>query len=230
MTYSLEQLEEITTLNPAHQQAVEALLGFYQFVRSTWTANAIAQLKQAHDLDLRRKQDRLQLAHFAAREELDFARSLPEGLQPIADLPSDNHYQSATATAETETETESDSERYARLEKFTLLLLTGRILPSGPPLNGTQEAPAMRVLGSPKTLTELEANYKQLVKHHHPDISPFSTDEAQARFTYIRKLYQLTRKCWDQLKPTAIISQQTLQHRLQARVPYSPESFWYWLE
>lgn len=49
MTYSLEQLEEITTLNPAHQQAVEALLGFYQFVRSTWTANAISQLKQAHD-------------------------------------------------------------------------------------------------------------------------------------------------------------------------------------
>jgi len=228
MTYSLEQLEEITTLNPAHQQAVEALIGFYQFVRSTWTANAIAQLKQVHDLDLRRKQDRLQLAHFAARRELDFARSLPEGLQPLADLPAEKNDQQATA--ETETETESASERYARLEKFTLLLLTGRILPSGPPLNGTQEAPAMRVLGSPKTLTELEANYKQLVKHHHPDISPFSTEEAQARFTYLRKLYQLTRKCWDQLKPTAIISQQTLQHRLQGRVPYSPESFWYWLE
>jgi len=232
MTYSLEQLEEITTLNPAHQQAVEALLGFYQFVRSTWTANAIAQLKQAHDLDLRRKQDRLQLAHFAAREELDFARSLPQGLQPVADLPQENHTQQFNycPTATPEAETESASERYARLEKFTLLLLTGRILPSGQPLNGTQEAPAMRILGSPKTLTELEYNYKQLVKHHHPDISPFSTEEAQARFTYIRKLYQLTRKCWEQLQPTAIISQQTLQHRLQARVPYSPESFWYWLE
>jgi len=105
---------------------------------------AIAQLKQAHDLDLRRKQDRLQLAHFAARRELDFAKSLPEGLQPVAHLPEENYYQSATA--ETETDTESASERYARLEKFTLLLLTGRILPSGPPLNGTQEAPAMRVL------------------------------------------------------------------------------------
>ncbi|NBD32499.1 MAG: hypothetical protein GVY17_05910 [Cyanobacteria bacterium] len=228
MTYSLEQLEEITTLNPAHQQAVEVLLGFYQFVRSTWTANAIAQLKDAHDLDLRRKQDRLQLAHFAAREELDFARSLPQGLQPVADLPPEKDDQ--PATPKVETETESASERYSRLEKFTLLLLTGRILPSGQPLNGTQEAPAMRILGSPKTLTELEYNYKQLVKHHHPDISPFSTEEAQARFTYIRKLYQLTRKCWEQLKPTAIISQQTLQHRLQARVPYSPESFWYWLE
>jgi len=230
MTYTPEQLETITSLNPAHQQAIDTLLSFYQFIRSTWTASAIAQLKDAHDLDLRRKQDRLQLAHFAAREELDFARSLPEGLQPIAHLPEENHCQSAIAEAETETETESVSERYARLEKFTLLLLTGRILPSGPPLNGTQEAPAMRVLGSPKTLTELEANYKQLVKHHHPDISPFSIEEAQARFTYIRKLYQLTRKCWDQLKPTAMISQQTLQHRLQARVPYSPESFWYWLE
>jgi hypothetical protein len=231
MNYTLEQLEEITSLNPAHQQAIDTLLSFYQFIRSTWTASAIAQLKNAHDLDLRRKQDRLQLAHFAAREELDFARSLPERLQPVADLPQhDNCQQVEQATSQAETETESSSERYARLEKFTLLLLTGRILPSGPPLNGTQDSPAMRVLGSPKTLTELEANYKQLVKHHHPDVSPFCAEEAQARFTYIRKLYQLTRKCWDKLKPTATISPETLQQRLQAKVPYSPESFWYWWE
>ncbi|PNW57465.1 UNVERIFIED_CONTAM: hypothetical protein BEN50_07090 [Euhalothece sp. KZN 001] len=231
MTYTTEQLEEITSLNPAHQQAIDALLGFYQFVRSTWTANAIAQLKEAHDLDLRRKQDRLQLAHFAAREELDFARSLPQGLQPIADLPQHNPCQAvAEATPQAQPETESVEQRYVRLEKFTLLLLTGKILPSGPPLNGTQDAPAMRVLGSPKTLTELECNYKQLVKHHHPDVSPFCSEEAQARFTYIRKLYQLTRKCWDKLKPTATITQETLQQRLQAKVPYSPESFWYWLE
>ena len=239
MTYTLEPLEEITSLNPAHQQAVDALLGFYQFIRSTWTANAIAQLKQAHDLDLRKKQDRLQLAHFAAREELDFARSLPQGLQPIADLPQHSSCQAPPLTSppvgenergKPQVQPETPSEKYLRLEKFTLLLLTGRILPSGPPLNGTQDAPAMRVLGSPKTLTELEYNYKQLVKHHHPDVSPFCAEEAQARFTYIRKLYQLTRKCWDKLKPTATITQETLQQRLQARVPYSPESFWYWLE
>jgi len=232
MTYTTEQLEEITSLNPAHKQAIDTLLSFYQFVRSTWTASAIAQLKQTHDLDLRRKQDRLQLAHFAAREELDFARSLPSGVSPVADLPQENNCQQDTTfqQATPEVETESSSDKYARLEKFTLLLLTGRILPSGPPLNGTQDAPAMRVLGSPKTLTELDANYKQLVKHHHPDVSPFCAEEAQARFTYIRKLYQLTRRCWDKLKPTATITQQTLQQRLQARVPYSPESFWYWLE
>ncbi|NEO28491.1 MAG: J domain-containing protein [Kamptonema sp. SIO4C4] len=231
MTFTLEELETITSLNPAHQQAIDTLLSFYQFIRSTWTASAIAQLKQAHDLDLRRKQDRLQLAHHAAREELDFARSLPQGLQPIADLtPQETCQSEEEATPQAQPETESVEQRCIRLEKFTLLLLTGRILPSGPPLNGTQDAPAMRILGSPKTLTELEYNYKQLVKHHHPDISPFCPEEAQARFTYIRKLYQLTRKCWDKLKPTAVISQETLQHRLQARVPYSPESFWYWLE
>lgn len=232
MSYTTQQLEEITSLNPCHQQAVETLLNFYQFVRSSWTANAIAQLKNAHELDLRRKQDRLQLAHFAAKEELDFARSLPAGVAPVADLPEDNHNQqpSSCQQATPETETESSSDKYARLEKFTLLLLSGRILPSGPPLNGTQHAPAMRVLGSPKTLTELDDHYKQLVKHHHPDLSPFCEEEAQARFTYIRKLYQLTRRCWDKLKPTATITQQTLQQRLQARVPYSPESFWYWLE
>jgi len=110
MTYTLEELETITSLNPAHQQAIDTLLSFYQFIRSTWTASAIAQLKQAHDLDLRRKQDRLQLAHFAAREELDFARSLPEGLQLIADLPPEHHTQQfnpcPTATPETETESE----------------------------------------------------------------------------------------------------------------------------
>jgi len=232
MSYTTQQLEEITSLNPCHQQAVETLLSFYQFVRSSWTASAIAQLKNTHELDLRRKQDRLQLAHFAAKEELDFARSLPAGVAPVADLPEDNHNQQSTSCqqATPEAETESSREKYARLEKFTLLLLTGRILPSGPPLNGTQHAPAMRVLGSPKTQTELDDNYKQLVKHHHPDVSPFCEEEAQARFTYIRKLYQLTRRCWDKLKPTATITQQTLQQRLQARVPYFPESFWYWLE
>lgn len=228
-SYTLEQLEEITSLNPAHKQAVDALLSFYQFVRSTWTANAVAQLKQAHNLDLRRKQHKLQLAHFAAREELDFARSLPAGVQLVADLPENSSCRQDRSCQQATTETESGN-KYARLEKFTLLLLTGRILPSGPPLNGTQDAPAMRVLGSPKTLTELDANYKQLVKHHHPDISPFCAEEAQARFTYLRKLYQLTRRCWEKLKPTATITQQTLQQRLQARVPYSPESFWYWLE
>ncbi|AFZ44222.1 hypothetical protein PCC7418_2059 [Halothece sp. PCC 7418] len=78
--------------------------------------------------------------------------------------------------------------------------------------------------------TELEYNYKQLVKRHHPDVSPFRPEEAQARLIYIRRLDQTTRKFWETLKPTALISQETLQHRLKARVPYFPESFWHWLE
>jgi len=33
MSYTLEELETITSINPAHQQAIDTLLSFYQFIR-----------------------------------------------------------------------------------------------------------------------------------------------------------------------------------------------------
>ena len=121
---------------------------------------------------------------------------------------------------------ESRSEQLKQAENFSVLLLTNRLLAPGLPLNGTEESPAMRVLGSPKTLTELEANYRQLLKREHPDVSPFTEDTAIARFSYLRSLYRITREHWQELKPTASITPEELQKRMIAPVPFAPESFW----
>ncbi len=84
----------------------------------------------------------------------------------------------------------------------------------------------MRILGSPTTLTELEANYRELIKREHPDVSPFAEEEAINRFAYLRSLYRITRENWQVLKPTATIEKGELETRMKAPVPFDPESFW----
>ncbi len=92
-------------------------------------------------------------------------------------------------------------------------------------MNGSEESPAMRILGSPKTLTELEANYRELIKREHPDVSPFSEEIAINRFAYVRSLYRITREHWQVLKPTATITAAELEKRMKAPVPFAVESF-----
>ncbi len=111
-------------------------------------------------------------------------------------------------------------------KNFSVLLLTHRILAPGLPLNGTEKSPAMMVLGSPKTRTELEANYRELIKREHPDVSPFPQDIAIERFAFVRSLYRITRMNWTVLKPTAVINKEDLVTRMNAAVPFEPESFW----
>ena len=127
---------------------------------------------------------------------------------------------------EREEQLQQQEEQLKQSENFSVLLLTNRLLAPGLPLNGTEESPAMRVLGSPKTITELEANYRELIKREHPDVSPFDQDVAIERFAYVRSLYRITRNNWEVFKPTAVISKEQLQARMNAPVPFCPESFW----
>ncbi len=127
---------------------------------------------------------------------------------------------------EKEGQLEEKEAQLKQSENFSVLLLTNRLLAPGLPLNGTEESPAMRILGSPKTLTELEANYRELIKREHPDVSPFSEEIAINRFAYVRSLYRITREHWQVLKPTATITAAELEKRMKAPVPFCPESFW----
>ena len=126
---------------------------------------------------------------------------------------------------EKESQIEKQSEQLKQSENFSVLLLTHRLLAPGLPLNGSEESPAMRILGSPKTLTELEANYRELIKREHPDVSPFSEEIAINRFAYVRSLYRITREHWQVLKPTATITAAELEKRMKAPVPFAVESF-----
>ncbi len=127
---------------------------------------------------------------------------------------------------EKEEQLEQEKQQSEQSKNLAALLLTNRLLAPGLPLNGTEDSPAMRILGSPKTLTELEANYRELIKREHPDVSPFAQEEAINRFAYVRSLYRITREHWHHLKPTATITKKMLEKRMKAPVPFCPESFW----
>ena len=87
---------------------------------------------------------------------------------------------------EKEEQLEQEKEQLKQSKNFAVLLLTNRLLAPGLPLNGSEDSPAMRILGSPKTLTELEANYRERIKREHPEVSPFAQEEAINRFAYVR--------------------------------------------
>ena len=125
-----------------------------------------------------------------------------------------------------EAELEEQSQHLNQIENFSILLLAHRILAPGLPLNGTEESPAMRVLGSPKTKTELEANYRELIKREHPDASPHESETARKRFQFVRSLYRITRQYWEVLKPTAVITREDYNTRMNAKQPFDPSSFW----
>ena len=135
-------------------------------------------------------------------------------------------YKLESQLKEKQEQLEQKEQQLEQSSNFSVLLLTNRLLAPGLPLNGTEESPAMRILGSPKTLTELEANYRELIKREHPDVSPFAEEEAINRFAYVRSLYRITREHWQSLKPTATITKSMLSKRMKAPVPFSPESFW----
>ncbi len=125
-----------------------------------------------------------------------------------------------------ESQLQQQQEQLEQAKNFSTFLLTHRILAPGLPLNGTENSPAMRVLGSPKTRTELDANYRELIKREHPDVSLYPEGVAIERFNYIRSLYRITRMNWEVLKPTAVISSEDLVARMNAELPYDPNSFW----
>ncbi len=244
------ELVNLTTLNPRHKEAETLLLDYYKKVKSSWSPSAIKNLKDKAGLKLTNKINRCEFARLAAVEELQFFDSeslLPE--QIIIESPDFVELQqayleqeqklasaeekvkqltesAAEQTKQLEDELEAKQQELNKSERFSFLLLTNRLLPAGKPLNGTEESPAMRILGSPKTLTELEANYRELIKREHPDLSVHEPELAAKRYMYVRSLVKFTRKHWDRVKPTAKISNEDLQRRMNATTPYSPESFW----
>ena len=246
------QLEVLASLNPYHQEAETLLISYYKKVRATWSSSALKNLQRATGLKLTNKLNRCQFALAAAQAELQFSQStlaaevlatenssLPQSgeqsqqWQARLESTQQQLQQAKAQLAQLETEFQASQQqlavseqKLAQVEKFSFLLLTNRLLPPGPPLNGTEESAAMRILGSPKTLTELEANYRELLKREHPDLSLHPESVAVQRFTYVRSLYKLTRQHWEKLKPTAAISQVELERRMKAPVPFEPQSFW----
>ncbi len=228
----------IANLNPCLAENERILLAYYKKVRERWSQSAINALKKRLGIKLNSNINRCQFAIEAAKQEAEF-RQLSDKDETEVKEPPDS-VDKASSGGNLSQVVEEGRRRIERLEAelqerqhkeeqnkaFFVLLLKNRLLAPGPPLNGTEESPAMRILGSPKTLTELEANYRELIKREHPDVSPFTEEEAINRFAYLRSLYRLARDNWSTLRPTAEITPLMLEKRMKAPVPFSPESFW----
>ncbi len=243
------ELVNLTTLNPRHKEAETLLLDYYKKVKSSWSPSAFRNLKEKAGLKLTNKINRCELARLAAVAELEFFDS--ESLLPEQTIIESSEFvelqqayldtQKQLVEAEDkvkqlseaedqakhlEDELEAKQQELNKSERFSFLLLTNRLLPAGDPLNGTEESPAMRILGSPKTLTELEANYRELIKREHPDVSVHEPELSARSYMYVRSLVKFTRKHWERVKPTAKISKEDFERRMNATTPYPPETFW----
>jgi len=231
--YSPRELQRLASLNPRHRSSEPALLGFLDYIREAWTPAAFREFQNEVGLKLTTNLNRCEFARQAALEELRHAppieldtEAFRERLECQISTMRDRLEAAEERAEQLEFALETEKRRLNASENLTLLLIAERLLPPGDPLNGTEESPAMRILGSPTTLTELEANYRELLKREHPDVSVHSPEVAQARFGYVRRLYQMTRKNWEKVRPTAKIDDSELERRLHAPTPFDPASFW----
>ncbi|MFB6276089.1 MAG: J domain-containing protein, partial [Halothece sp.] len=87
-------------------------------------------------------------------------------------------------------------------EQFTQLLLLGKIFHQPAELNGLQDAPLLKVFGSPTTLDKLHENFRTLRAKHHPDQSPFQAQEATDRFNWLKQAYSMLVENWVRFSPT----------------------------
>lgn len=175
VTYSPQDLKYLANLNPRHRRSESLLLGFFEYVKHTWSPSAFRQLKEETQLKLTSNLNRCEFARQAAAAELQhlplengFSFSQQSELEFINLR--ERLEQAKQKAEQLELALQTEQKKLAASSTLNRLLVANRILPPGAPLNGTQDSAAMRVLGSPTTLTELEANYRELIKQEHPDV------------------------------------------------------------
>ena len=149
-------------------------------------------------------------------------KELKAALSRIADLEA----QVISQQAELKKDAVELSQKEAELASALNLNLLILMLPPGPPLNGTEQSPSLKVLGSPTTKSQLKHNYRQLIAREHPDVSDRPQEMAVKRYIYVQQLYYYYERNWDKLKPTRSISKKHYDLLMNAPTEFPPESFW----
>mgnify|MGYP006432722775 CR=1 FL=1 len=209
-------------------------------------------------LNLRKRLDKATFGRFVVWGELSHRQALPYGWQAFNLLMSDeptieqlvipfddeNLSKDAPTKAkdmskeieEVKEERDRANDRATRyqqqlreFEEFTKLLLVGRIFPAPVTTNGLEEAPLLQVFGGARSLQEVQSAYKELRKAWHPDISPFSESETNARFDWLKKAYTTLVNNWSRFDPqNSQIPSERIEKLKAQKLNWSPESFWYW--
>ena len=278
---SREKLQIIANSDPYLLDNQVLLLGFYTEIKKTWPSAIVNRIKTLHKLNLRQKLDRCILAVAAATEkiarstkitaladtQINDSPTVPDSNQPSALVAKVKQLERLLETTsvrlvetedrllETTTELEHSKNQLNKQIKLNIIVATDRLLPQGLPLNGVQNSPAMKIMGSPTTLTRLELNYRILDKKWLDKIKQYNEwikelllgeesekywnqetidlysqkkREAVERYKLIRSIYELLAPNWDVLKPTIPISDEEKAARMNGKIPHgwSPESFW----
>lgn len=199
----LAQLPETAFKFKSH---IDNLIAFYVWLKDQWTAQAIADLKSRHDLNLRSTEGKAKLAWYAAQE---WAESVTSYQLPV---------------------TEEVKSIEASIEAKTVKVLCQAIalLPPIPPTNGLEAAPAYAIMGNPVYLDELRRNYIKLASKWHPDRN--SSPEAGDRFALVSAIYKEMDSQWlskySPLIPISKIGKENIERAFNKKFQFSPESFW----
>jgi len=254
-THSTTELQRAISLSPLSKPAIAALIGFYKVAKDFLDARIFLEIRMQIEtlietpLNLRKSLDQAKMGRMLAVAELTHRRALPEGVEPLQLLEktseqlemdfSENEEKSSpqavptpedsTAFRQLKQERDSCLESLRQYEAFVRLLLVGRIFP--PPLitNGLEETPLLQVFGGARTLTELHHAYKTLRKAWHPDISPYSEAETNARFHWLKQAYSTLINNWSRFDPqNREIPASRIEKLKSQHLQWTPQSFWYW--
>lgn len=179
-------------------------------------------------LDFRKRLDRAQFGRYIAWAELSIRNQLPSGWNPLyLEMGSPlKERESYTSTEVSNSKAPSFHPSLLQYEQFHHFLSLGKILPQAPRLNGMEQTPLFKVFGSPTTLSELKRNYRYLRRYHHPDQSPYPSQEASDRFSWLNKAYKVLVENWDKFDPTSTtISFERIKKLKSKEISY-PEG-WY---
>lgn len=219
--YNRDRLEVLLTLNPLREESERELLLFYQWMRANWSRSAWEDLRAEFDLDLRSRHNRLAIARLGIERELVHCDGSAIGGRTT--LPRQLELLSAAPVQENVALMQAAIDDLQASLQYLQEAVRG-LLPEGGPLNGTEKSPAMVVLGSPTTLTELNCShqhgYQELRAREHPDRSPFPAAEAQKRYAAIELLHRAACDNWESARPTTAIAPEQLQRRLEAKLPF----------
>lgn len=225
-----EQLQSAIAQSPYTKSAIESFLQFYKSAKGCLDNRIFSEIRQSIEsligspLNLRKSLDRAKLGRFVAIAELTHRRALPTNVKPLYLLGESPEEQYQEPSPQEETLSKS----LRQYEQFCRLLLVGKILPAPVETNGLEDAPLLKVFWGARSLQEVHTAYKELRKKWHPDISPFSESETNARFHWLKQAYKLLTENWSRFDPQNPEIPRSRIEKLKAqKLQWKPESFWY---
>jgi len=251
--YKSDTLYNHLLLSPVSRSAIAVFEEVYKVAKAFVAPSIFASLRTRIEevagmsLNLRSKVDKARLGRILTISELTYRGHPLEGFTPVKLLESepqqlemefseDDSRQETAHIKQVEEERDrakAKADRYHKqlqeFEAFTQLLLVGRIFPAPVTTNGLEKAPLLQVFGGARSLSEVHQAYRNLRQKWHPDISPFSESETNARFHWLKQAYTTLVNNWSRFDPQNMDIPTERINKLKAQqLQWTPESFWYW--